>query len=216
MPDGSRPMRRRYTAGFTVTEMLLVLGIGLVLAVLLVSVTGGAIRSANLSKCAVHLRNIWTAGRSYAADHNGVMPPNQANGTIFAASLRPYLGEEGLSKANSLKHSILVCPADKEVYAPGYGLSYAQNGYIGAASGPAATRISRVVASWEQPARMALYLDYELHYVASAPTWKEEKVALLARRHEGKINVVFGDGHVEAVMMTHLDWNVPNPFWQGR
>jgi len=207
----------RCGAGFTLAEILVVVAILLALSVLLVSAVRTVMSYAHFARCAANLQNISAASRSYAADNRGTIPPNASGIGVFATALRPYLGEDGLSKSNSLKRSVLICSADPDSYdIAEYGLSYAQNGYIGAVSGLMANRVGLSIASWEHPSKMAVYLDYESHYVATVSTWQEERVALLAQRHGGKINVAFGDGHIEPVVMTNIDWNLPNSFWQGR
>ena len=73
--------RARYTAraGFTLVELLIVVGILLVLAGLMFSTIGEAQGKARETACINNLRQLLAAFSMYAADNDGLLPPNPAD-----------------------------------------------------------------------------------------------------------------------------------------
>ncbi|MGA0112259.1 MAG: type II secretion system protein, partial [Chthoniobacterales bacterium] len=77
-------------------ELLTVIAIIAVLAVLGVSAIGRGLESSKSAKCATNLKQLAAAVMSYAADHNGMVPPSVQNpdpaapgGEIWAVALDP-------------------------------------------------------------------------------------------------------------------------------
>ena len=88
-------------SGFTIVEILVVIGILAVLAVLLMAISSSMIRRANMTKSSGNLRQIGVAMMAYADEHNGYHPPakgNLSDGTLpgrdfwWAVHLLPYTG----------------------------------------------------------------------------------------------------------------------------
>ena len=63
--------------GFTMVELLVVIGILIVLAALLVSVIGKATAAARSAQCASNLKQVGAAINMYAIDNNNKLPPLQ-------------------------------------------------------------------------------------------------------------------------------------------
>ncbi len=78
----------RRSGGFTLTEMLLVIGAIALLAVLVLEVCGAACDAANRAGCASHLRAIWHGCAVYADGNRGYFPYTGAT-TPQAGTIRP-------------------------------------------------------------------------------------------------------------------------------
>lgn len=72
-PTIQNPNRR--IAGFTLTEVLVVIAIIVVLAVVSLTVTRRAMDSARSSKCVSTLRDLGAAALNYTSENNGSLPP---------------------------------------------------------------------------------------------------------------------------------------------
>ncbi len=91
-------------SGFTIVEILVVIGIMAVLAVLLMAISSSMIRRANMTKSSGNLRQIGVAMMAYAGEHNGYHPPplgQLSDGSSFnphgwwwAVHLLPFTGRD--------------------------------------------------------------------------------------------------------------------------
>ncbi len=96
--SSSRPGSR----GFTLIEMLVVIGIISILASLLMPALVQAKKQANRVKCLNHLRQISLALTLYADDHGGQFPPRRRQPDTWVVRLLPYY----------VSPKILQCPSD--------------------------------------------------------------------------------------------------------
>jgi prepilin-type N-terminal cleavage/methylation domain-containing protein len=96
-----------HRAGFTLVEMLLVSAVLSVLAGLLLVTLGPVRKTARVTTCASHLRQIGLAYRMYVADYGQYPPPS-------APLLVPYLRDKRL----------LACPEDTTYIKIGAATSY--------------------------------------------------------------------------------------------
>jgi prepilin-type N-terminal cleavage/methylation domain-containing protein/prepilin-type processing-associated H-X9-DG protein len=71
----SKQIANRKVAGFTLTEVLVVIAIIAVLAVVALTVTRRVMDSARSANCVSNLRDLGAAALSYASDNNGSLPP---------------------------------------------------------------------------------------------------------------------------------------------
>lgn len=87
--------------GFTLVELLVVIGVVGVLAAILVPTLNSMLQRGNMGKSSSNLRQIATALMTYAGDHNGFMPPPRgwlSTGELptqqlwWAVHLLPYTG----------------------------------------------------------------------------------------------------------------------------
>jgi prepilin-type N-terminal cleavage/methylation domain-containing protein len=86
----SKKNRRRFsrTPGFTLVEMMIVVGAIALLAVLVLEVCGAACDAANRAGCASHLRAVWQACAVYADGNRGYFPYTGAT-TPLAGVIAP-------------------------------------------------------------------------------------------------------------------------------
>ncbi len=135
---GNQPVRRTVERGFTIIELLLVIGIIAVLISLLLPAVQSAREAARRTQCSKNLMQIGVALASYASTHK-VFPPGVVNdkGPIsnaptgyhygWAVQILPYLSQPAIYQqfdfsqsvyaqrndtARSHKLDIFLCPSD--------------------------------------------------------------------------------------------------------
>ncbi len=89
--------------GFTLIEMLVVVGIIAILASLLLPALARAKAKANQTKCLNNIRQLDMALTMYAADHDGEYPARRIQPNAWPQRLQPYYQDL----------HVLVCPGDR-------------------------------------------------------------------------------------------------------
>ena len=107
---------RRGKTGFTLVELIAVIAVILILAAILVSITGRVLQSSKASKCTSKLRQIGIAARAFAADNDGNMltsgdANSSSNPTPWFKQIAPYLGGKDATTVNAQVIENLSCPA---------------------------------------------------------------------------------------------------------
>lgn len=230
-PDYSRFRSR----GFSLVELLVVIGLIAVLVGILLPTLARARQSAAQISCAANLRQWATAALIYANQENGWLPRRgqgvQAT-TIFNRpsdwfnALPPILKLTPLSDivtAGTLPsvddHSIWMCPAAPDA-GQKYYFAYAMNMRLSTWNAPTPDRVNRI-GSWstavfmtEGPGLFCSILPANAPYSAVA-------------RHRGRINVCFLDGHVVSFTGKEIGcgvgdpqrqdvrWIIPGSVWSG-
>ena len=113
-PAARNPGRSRAgQAGFSLVELLIVIGIIVVLASIVMTALAKTRRQAQSVQCLSNLRVIHDAFLQYAADNDEHYPTPQAAGVSWESMLQRYI----------VPPLIFACPADPEIF-PTVGSSY--------------------------------------------------------------------------------------------
>ena len=110
-------------AGFTIVELLVVIGILALLMAILLPVLAAAQRNSRAIQCASNMRSVCTAILSYAADNGGAFPPNLDLPSPGIYWYNPERVGHYLQGDGSVSR-VLSCPED-----PDGRRSYAMNVY---------------------------------------------------------------------------------------
>jgi prepilin-type N-terminal cleavage/methylation domain-containing protein/prepilin-type processing-associated H-X9-DG protein len=124
----------RNADGFTLVELLVVIGIIALLVSILLPVLSNARKTAMDTQCASNMRQLATAMIMYANEFKGKYPPNMYSGTAAqwwydADRIGRFLPKTVVFSSNSIGGNIFKCPRDEDAVR-----SYAMN--VFASSGP--------------------------------------------------------------------------------
>lgn len=203
-------------SGFTAVEILVTIGILAVLATLILPVLKSTQDSAKAAACASNLAQIGKAFFAYAADNDGTLPPaNDANQTwpmsTYMYQLNPYLGNlptvyfseqlkvcfDGVFRCPGKKNWSLAGPTDMQRNS--FGMNTFDPNNI--------PSTGKKLIAIEKPAKTLLVADLETGY------WALRNNAYMYRdfqalRHQKKDNILFCDGHVEALPKDSFEWGI--------
>ena len=218
---------RRRTArarrGFTLVEMMIVVGITLLLATLTLSAARSIHESSRSAKCASHLRQMITAALAYADDNKGQFPWASRKMSGYSSYCWDFIVPQGGTPQPGAMwdgygiSSVLQCPSYINGNAnwasdPFTGYNYNAS-FVGKVEGDPATRQTPIrLAQIKDPSRTAVFGDG--HWEGGANKFMRSPKSTRANdfsgnglreagtqgfRHRGKTNVAFADGHVEAL-----------------
>jgi len=191
-------MRRyRYPlSAFTLVELLVVIAIIALLAALAIPAIGGAIKRSNAAKCMANLKQIGVAYRNYAQDNNNRLIPSTASGG------GPSWGQALIQSIQSSptgwgSNALLKCPSDSrpiEAYYRSYGQNISLSPNTTAESAP-------VLSTLPEQSKTFLVMDV-VKSPAAHPSWGGNYNP--TNRHGTNCNVLFVDGHVEALTVATI------------
>lgn len=184
--------------GFTLVEILVVLGILAVLAGIAFPVFLRARASGRNAVCITQLGGIAKAARMYADDNDRTLVPARTAVTVFGTKgltwcvlLQPYLGGE----------KILLCPEDRSPqlassstdYPHSYGINYtlAYNTLFG--SYPFVLSLGQVPRTSD----VVLFFEITPSSQAMGSAYTSNGISRIDPRHNGRGNFAFLDGHVK-------------------
>ena len=223
-----RPIRPEPTRrGFTLVELLVVIGIISVLIAILMPGLTAARRHAQTVQCGAHLRSIGQAMQSYANEHKGRIPRDYWYGLeyiqghiLWAEAFGKYLGHP-LPEVRDLSANrdrtlgpefarigVYQCPAFPDERQP---LDYVSNAWHAGSVGVSAPLINvvrmpssgRIIYLADGNARLpvdsfGIHDVFDVSHLPMIGTQPQFSSRVLNdRRHGGRINLLFLDGHVD-------------------
>ena len=217
-PDSPLPIRAR-SAGFTLTELLVVIGIIAVLAGLVFVVSRSVRERTDSARCLSNLRQWQVALVAFAGDHDGETPrrgqgvrpvTNTARPEDWFNALPPYAGLPSYAalaqRGDRIKPgdgTIFACPSSKDTHAQCF-LPYAMNMNISPTDRAHPHRLAEIV----NPSRLVFLADAPGPYSSTLPAADAYSVKA---RHAGRANVVFMDGHAASFDAAYIGAGTGDP-----
>ncbi len=217
---GVRQIRRESAgqSGFTLLELLIAVAIVGVLAALVLGMMSRLKDRANGVKCANTLRQVGTALFSYVSDNDGALIPGSEPepNKLWYNVLEPYMGGPEIDVNSGNRPAWQECPSKvfrtKDRFSVGYGWNYTFFGtswadgeytkwYYGYGARMAGVpEPSKTIIIGDSMDLNKVTESYQNIYIYFA-------YDLFAKRHGGKGNYLFLDGHVEGLTPDYLRAN---------
>ncbi|HMP74987.1 MAG TPA: type II secretion system protein [Kiritimatiellia bacterium] len=211
---------KRTIAGFTLLELLAVMGIIITLLFMSIRSIGSALEQARMTRCGANLKHLGHALLMYASDHQTSLPAFITNNITWDSVLLPYLQQNT---------QIFLCPSDRllasgaQTNAP---RTYAANGgqnYLAGKRYPFGdfngrpplpldlleSRSGRTILLGERPGDSA----GNRGFVGAFPFCTLDQLpGSVHRRGEGG-NYLFADGSVQFLRVAHAALSADTDYW---
>lgn len=222
--DGNSKRAACSCRAFTLVEVLIVIAIIAVLFALGMPGIKRMVRAANQVKCTANLRQIGTLLHVYDADHDGLTVPAYTNhmvdgenyGNTWGEVINDWYNVSEKTYGKTYNNRVGKCPENRFQKSPLIGAgsgeietSYSINGWAEISPGGLASDnryAGNRTCTFEQPSRLymvteATYYRTEQHKddgSGSLPAGLYKKgLANMRYAHDGRVNMVFADGHAE-------------------
>jgi prepilin-type processing-associated H-X9-DG protein/prepilin-type N-terminal cleavage/methylation domain-containing protein len=217
-------MNRLYKSGFTIVELMVVIGIIAVLtAILLPALRGVRDRAASV-RCQSNLRELYVAQLHFAGDNDGRFAGvSQSSGDRWEARLARYL-----TRSDRTPRQLLDCPTgpgpkNESTVASNYGINSCVMMSNWRMRRDAKMDASRIVLMGDKSHQDDDFLvtddGWYLHQPEDTGRWYRNSLHRpgSAYRHAGGklANYVMADGHVESMRIGTLTRNSGHWFWGG-
>ncbi len=220
--NGRRASRGR-SGGFTMVELLVVVGVVVLLAALLVPVASLARQAAGQARCASNLRQWASAVQAYAMRNDDCLP-RRGQGKMptqvlywyddWFNELPPFLAQptyQSLVSSGQMPQagdgSVWICPqlnGNPNAYGNLFG--YSMNMALSVRNAPLPDRITRVGPT----STMVFMADGRAGYSSTVPFASTPNAPAPFNpvpRHRGQVNLAFLDGHVAAYPANYIGVN---------
>lgn len=189
-------MKRSLRNGFSLTEIIIVVAIGAVLAALLFPSISKMKNKAGMAKCANNMRQLGAALTSFSSDNNSQYPPVANEGRFWPEIVASFLGMDDPAGIYSRKGTIFNCPNHPF---PGdlpteKASTYLMN--LRVSSCPPAGISGKPVTAFDNHSKTVLLAEStgQSIWVNATVSWDPRCYSI---RHDGAMNILYMDGHVE-------------------
>jgi prepilin-type processing-associated H-X9-DG protein/prepilin-type N-terminal cleavage/methylation domain-containing protein len=192
---------RRCQKGFTLTELLVVIGIVIILSALLFPAFATARDQARRTHCQSNQRQLAMAFSNYATDYDGLLPrwwTPDGGPNVGTLGLRPWQRDWAVDTLPYVQNERLyVCPS-KQILLRGYGVNLwlaLPDGFpLADIKYPTRTAMFAEITGGNPPRNPYDFVD------RSAPEgWPVDSRFQFDPRHSDGANIAFADGHVKWV-----------------
>lgn len=203
-----------FARGFTLVEVLVTSLIITLLMALLLPLLKSSMNRAQSVKCVQKLRMLSNAVFLYQSENDGFLPPNNAHSggsanDVWLLALRPYLSIQLTDTTGAgmiAMRQCVTCPAATGTDVP--TLWWESDYAIGLAFGTDGTRKKMKL---DNSAASMMFIDSSNRtraiYTTPPPT------SNLGYRHDGRVNVIFLDGHLEKRRQSEIPTAASDVFW---